>query len=156
MYSSTDFAVDDSIGAFTTKDGVFIYKQRSYITNSDAMTLRFIYGPTYSKEKMDVNENMREGQDYIDYSADITRTIVFYSDSSCTTPAPLSEDRLFKITRTEEHRTGSGNAVPHVTEEYIIMYAGTTSYTVEDREYYTIDRGELREHYVTETHVRPV
>ncbi len=156
MYSSDDFVIDKSGYSFTKKDGSPIYKQRLFITNSDAMALRFIYGPTYCKEKTDVDENMREGLDYIDYSADITRTIVFYSDSSCTTPAPLSESRLFEITRKEEYRTGSGNAVPHITEEYIIMPAGTTSYTVEDREYYTIDRGELREHYVTETHVRPI
>ena len=156
MYSSTDFAIDLSVGSFTTKNGEFIYKQRSFISNSDALALRFIYGPTYCKEVVDVDENIREGLDYIDYAAGITRTITFYSDSSCTTPAPLSEDRLFVITRTEERVTGSGSAVPHVIEERIIMHAGTTSYTVEDREYYTIDRGDLREHYKTETNVRSV
>lgn len=156
MYSSSDFAIDGSDYSFTKKDGSPIYGQRLYITYSDAQALRFIYGPTYCKEKTDINENMREGQNYIDYAADITRTIIFYSDNSYTTPTPLSEDRLFKITRTVEHRTGSGNAVPHITKEYIVMPAGTTSYTVEDREYYSIDRGELREHYVTETVVRPI
>ena len=153
MYSSPDFLKDNIEGySFTRKNGQPIYGQRAYLSETDQLSLRFIYGPLYYKIDIDTDVYQDSGLDYESYNESTTHLFTFYQDANCTTPITLHEDRLIKATVTTTHSTGSGSSTPNVDNVYLVIPAGTTTYTYnEDRYYYNIDRGELRESYQRST-----
>ena len=153
MYSSPDFLRDDIEGySFTRKNGQPIYGQRSYLSETDQQSLRFIYGPLYYKIDIDTDVYQDSGLDYESYNESTTHLFTFYQDADRTIPITLHEDRLIKATVTTVRSTGSGSSTPNVTNEYLVIPAGTTTYIYNgDRYYYNIDRGELRESYCRST-----
>ena len=153
MYSSPDFLKDNIEGySFTRKNGQPIYGQRSYLSETDQQSLRFIYGPLYYKIDIDTDVYQDSGLDYESYNESTTHLFTFYQDADRTIPITLHEDRLIKATVTTVRSTGSGSSTPNVTNEYLVIPAGTTTYIYNgDRYYYNIDRGELRESYCRST-----
>lgn len=153
MYSSPDFLKDNIEGySFTRKNGQPIYGQRSYLSETDQQSLRFIYGPLYYKIDIDTDVYQDSGLDYESYNESTTHLFTFYQDADRTIPITLHEDRLIKATVTTTRSTGSGSSTPNITNEYLVIPAGTTTYIYNgDRYYYNIDRGELRESYCRST-----
>lgn len=153
MYSSIDFAIDKNVYSFTLKDGSAFYAQRSYLSDNDAKSLRFIYGPIYYKIESVVDRTENYGQDYEDYWETTTYTITFYSDPERTHKITLNEDRLFKKTVLIESISSKGQYSYNTIENYLIAKSGSSSCDFEDRYYYNKDRGEYRDYYRSESTV---
>lgn len=153
MYSSTDFAINNNVYSFTLKDGSAFYAQRSYLSDNDAKSLRFIYGPIYYKIESVVDRTENYGQDYEDYWETTTYTITFYSDPERTHKITLNEDRLFKKTVLIESISSNGRYSYNTIENYLIAKSGSSSCDFEDRYYYNKDRGEYRDYYRSESTV---
>ena len=136
MYDSYDFAIGN-IPVLTRKDGSIWNSQRTYLTNSDVLGVRSIYGPPfYNVEQYRLVDNSWNNFTSEIIDIEYANDVYFYSDKSCTQSVTNDINRLVLLKRIEEARVDGVVTMYNEEDLLIEVPSGKRSYSLPNSNYY--------------------
>lgn len=132
MTTDSKFAIDTSKPIITKLDGSTYGWNREYLSGGDIIGIASIYGPPYHTIKVEeeILQEFDEGGTDI-YEANKTFKIVFYSDTSFTTPTTLTYPRNVLVKKISQTLNENRTIVEGTVNKVISVPAGTSEVVID-------------------------